>query len=142
MTVKAGYKGAVYIGAVKIGGTTTWNYSGSTRNMQAIDQFQDEVITHLPLQIEGGDITITGNYLMHEDAGQQLLRTNFESGAEITDVKLYTSKADNIYLTSDGASTPSSYVTVVNYDNVGDDKSGVGTFTCTLKVSGRLKPVY
>jgi len=142
MSEKAGYKGAVYFGAVKIGGSTSWTYSGATRNMLPIDQLGDEVITHIPGQIEGGEITITGNYLMDSDAGQQLTKTRFDDGGQITDVKLYMSKTDDVYMTPDDSTTPVSFATVTNHDNVGDEKSGVGTFTCTLKVSGKLKPVY
>jgi hypothetical protein len=141
MALKAGYKGKVEIGATAIGGATTWNYSGSVRNMHAQDAFGDEIITHIPLQVEGGEITITGNYLMHEDTGQQLLKTKYDSGDPITDIKLYTDKAGSIYLTPDSGTTPASYVTVTNYDNVANDKSAVGTFTCTLKVSGKMKPM-
>jgi len=80
--------------------------------------------------------------LMFEDAGQQLLKTRFDAGTGMTDVKLYTSKTDDHYLTPDDATTPASFVTITNYDNITDDKSGVGTFTCTMKVSGKMKPVY
>ena len=139
---KAGYKGAIYIGAVKVAGMATWTYSGSVRAMQPTDEFGDEIVSDIPLQITGGEVTITGNYLMDSDAGQQLLQTNFDSGDQITDLKLYISYADGIYHMPDNSTTPPSYVTVTNYDNLGHDKSGVGTFTCTLKVSGKMKPVY
>lgn len=139
---KAGYKGAVYIGAQKIGGSTTWTYPGSVRAMLPVDAFEDEIVTEIPGQITGGEITITGNYLMESDAGQQLLKTKFDSGDEITDLKLYISKADGTYLTPDDTTSPTSYCTITNYDNVSHDKSGIGTFTCTIKVSGKLKPVY
>jgi len=142
MAVKSGYKGAVYIGAVKIGGSTTWGYSGSTRTMLPDDEFGDEIITHIPGQIEGGEITITGNYLMFEDTGQQLLKTRFDAGTGMTDVKLYISKTDDHYMTPDDSTTPASFFTISNYVNVSDDKSGVGTFTCTMKVSGKMKPIY
>lgn len=138
---KAGYKGAIYIGAVKIAGSATWTYSGSVRAMHPTDEFGDEIVTDIPLQITGGEITITGNYLMSQDAGQQLLKTRFDSGDQITDLKLFISEADDIYNTPDNTTTPPSFVTVTNYDNVSHDKSGVGTFTCTMKVSGKLLPV-
>ena len=138
---KAGYKGAVYIGALKVGGSTTWAYSGSVRNMQPTDEFEDEIVADIPLQIVGGEVTITGSYLLDSDAGQQLLKANFKSGVQITDLRLYTSKADAIYLMPDETTIPASYATVTNADNVGDDKSGVGTFTATLKISGELKQV-
>ena len=142
MAVKAGYKGAVYIGAVKIAGSTTWNYSGAVREMLEDTEFLDEHKTHIPGQIDGGEISITGNYLMSEDAGQQLLKTRFDAGTQITDVKLYLSYTDSEYLTPDDTTTPASFATITNYDAVGDDKFGVGTFTCTMKVSGKMKPVY
>ena len=139
---KAGYKGDIYIGAVRIAGGATWSNSGGVRTMLPTDEFGDEIVTDIPGQITGGEITITGNYLMSQDTGQQLLKTNFDSGKAMTDVKLYTSKTDDHYLTPDDSTTPASYATITNYDNVTDDKAGVGTFTCTMKVSGKLKPVY
>jgi hypothetical protein len=134
---KAGYKGAIYIGAVKIGGATTWSYSGETRNMQDIDEFEDEIVKQLPLQIVGGDITVSGNYLVDTDAGQKLLKTDFDAATEITDIKLYTDKTNAIYMTPKAGS----HVIVTNVNNVGDDKSGVGTFSATLHVNGELEQV-
>jgi hypothetical protein len=139
---KAGYKGDIYIGSTRIAGGATWSYSGSTRAMQETDEFGDEIKTDIPLQITGGEVTITGNYLMSQDVGQQLLKTKFDDGSQITDLKLYISQTDGIYLTPDSTTTPASYVTVTNYDNVTHDKSGIGTFTCTFKVSGKMKPTY
>lgn len=139
---KAGYKGDIYIGAVRIAGGATWGYGGSVRTMLPTDEFGDEIVTDIPGQITGGEITITGNYLMSQDAGQQLLKTLFDSGDQITNVMLYISEEDAIYMTPDSTTVPPSYATVTIYDNVGHDKSGVGTFTCTLKVSGKMKPLY
>lgn len=142
MAVKAGYKGAVYIGDVKIAGMATWGYSGTTLAMLPDDEFLDEHITHIAGQFDGGDITITGNYLMSEDAGQRLLKTKFDERAQITDVMLYLSYSEDQYMIPDNTTTPASFATITNYDAVGNDKSGVGTFTCTMKVSGKMKPVY
>ncbi len=139
---KAGYKGDIYIGAVRIAGGATWANSGSVRTMLPTDEFGDEIVSEIPGQITGGEVTITGNYLVAQDAGQQLLKTRFDSGDQITDLKLYISQTDDIYLTPDNTTSPPSYVTVTNYDNVTHDKSGVGTFTCTMKVSGKLLPTY
>ena len=137
----AGYKGSVKIGAIEIGGSTTWSYSGSVRNMIPVDEFGQEIITHIPAQIEGGEVTITGNYKMDTDAGQVLLKTRFDSGDPITDLKLYINEAGGVYHTLDNTTSPASYVTVTNYDNIAHDKSGIGTFTATFKVSGKLLPV-
>jgi hypothetical protein len=139
---KAGYKGRVLIGSTVIAGSATWSYSGSERTMIPTDEFNDEIVTEIPGQITGGTITITGNYLMSQDAGQQLLKTRFDNGTAITDLKLYISETDSIYLQPDSGTTPASYVTVTNYDAITHDKSGIGTFTCTMKVSGKLLPTY
>ncbi len=137
MTAKAGYKGAVYFGATKVSGLATWTYGGETRNMQDIDEFEDEIVKQLPLQMVGGDITISGNYLLDSDAGQKLLKTYLDSAGEITDIKLYTDKDSGIYMQVKAGS----HVIVTNANNVGDDKSGVGTFSATLHVNGTLEQV-
>ncbi len=139
---KAGYKGKVQIGDVVIAGSATWSSAGSERTMIPTDEFGDEIITDIPGQITGGVITITGNFLVAQDAGQRLLKTRFDAGTQITDLKLYISKTDGVYMEPDSTSTPASFVTVVNCDAYEHDKSGIGTFTCTMKLSGLLKPVY
>jgi len=137
MTVKAGYKGAVYIGSTKIGGSTTWAYTGETRNMQDIDEFGEEIVKQLPLQIVGGDITITGHYLVHSDAGQKLLKTDFDAATEITDIRLSVDKNNGVWMTPKAGS----HVIVTNANNIGDDKSGVGSFSATLHVNGELEQI-
>lgn len=137
MTVKAGYKGAVYIGSTKIGGSTTWAYTGETRNMQDIDEFEEEIVKQLPLQIVGGDITITGNYLVHSDPGQKLLKTDFNAATEITTIRLSIDKSNSVWMTPKAGS----HCIVTNVNNIGDDKSGVGTFSATLHVNGELEQI-
>ena len=137
MPPKAGYKGAVYFGAVKVGGSTTWAYGGETRNMQDIDEFGDETIKQLPLQLVGGDITISGNYLVDSDAGQKLLKSYLDAATEIDDIRLYTDYDSSIYLTPKAGS----HVIVTLANSVGDDRSGVGTFTATLHVNGTLEQI-
>lgn len=141
MAVRAGYKGKVEINGTKIGGSVSWGMSGDVRAMLPADEFEHEIITHLPGQIEGGEITLAGHCRAHDDTGQQLLKTLFDAGTAITNVKLYTSKADNEYFEPDSGTTPASYVTVTNYNAIGTDKAGLATFTATLKVSGVMKPV-
>lgn len=137
MTLKAGYKGAVYFGATKISGLANWAYDGETRNMQDIDQFEDAIVKQLPLQLVGGTITITGNYLVDSDEGQKLLKTYLDSAEERTDIRLYTDKDNSIYMTPKAGSC----VIVTNANSVGDDKSAVGTFSATLKVNGELEQI-
>jgi len=138
-TTRAGYKGRVKIGAVTIAGSATWAYGGSVRAMEDDSEFGDEHKTFVPLQIEGGEITITGNCLLLDDAGQQLLKTRFNAGSQITDLKLYIDESDSKYYEPDPTTTPASYVTVTKYDDVSHPKAGIMTFTATLKVSGKMR---
>lgn len=146
-TPKAGYKGDVEI-TTAVGGPTriamaTWTYAGGERQMQAVDEFTNEIITDIPLQIRGGIITITGHYKLDSDAGQKLAAAAFATGEQITDLKLYTDivGATKTYLMPDNTTDPASYCTVTNCRNVGDDKSGIGTLSMTLLVSGIMKQV-
>lgn len=139
---KAGYKGDVYIGTpTKKIAAATWTYAGGERQMQAVDEFGDEIITDLPLQIRGGTITITGNYKLDSDEGQKLVAARFADGAQVKDIELYTDYkgTPKVYLTPDPTTDPPSYCTVTNCRNVGDDKSGIGTISMTLLVSGIMK---
>ncbi len=138
---KAGYKGKIKIGDIVIAGMGTWSSAGSERTMLPVDEFGDEIIVDIPAQITGGIITITGNFLRDTDTGQQLLKTRYDAGTQITDLKLYISETDGIYMEPDDTTTPSSFVTVTNHDAIDHDKSGIGTFTCTMKLSGKLKLV-
>lgn len=143
MTVKAGYKGAVWYGTDYKIGSGDWAYSGETRNMADIDQLGDEVVAQLPLQIVGGDITINGHYLVDSDEGQKQLKIDFDAATEIENLRLYTDKDGGIYLTpsATGLNGGQSNVIVTNVNNTGVDKSGVGTFSATLHVNGSLSQV-
>ena len=67
----AGYKGAIYLGAVKVSGMATWTYSGETRNMSDIDEFEDEIVKQLPLQIVGGDHDLGDEHFRRPTAGDE-----------------------------------------------------------------------
>lgn len=137
MTIKAGFKGACYIGGTKIGGANSWTYGGETRNMADIDEFTAPIVKQLPLQLVGGDIAINANYLLAEDDGQKLLKTKLDSGAEFDDLRLYTDYDAGIYLTPKAGSG----VIVTNANNVGDTSSGTGTNTATIHVNGSLEQI-
>lgn len=141
-TPKAGYKGAFYLdAATPVCGLASWTYSGKTRNMQDIDEFEQEIIKQLPLQIVGGDITITGNYLLAEDEGQKKLSEYFDNATPLADIRLYTDKTKTIYLTPKTGQDPAHHCIVTNTNNVGDEKSGVGTFSATLHVNGVMEQI-
>lgn len=137
MPAVAGWKGAAYIGGTKIEGIGTWSYSGATRNMQDIDAFGDEIVKQLPLQIVGGDVEISGTYQLDSDAGQQLLQTHFDGATEFDDLKLYTNENLGDFLTLKAGSK----AIVTKCNNVGDDKSGVGTYSATIHINGELEQI-
>lgn len=136
MAVKAGWKGAVYLGDVPVG-SGSWTYPGGTRNMVDIDQFGDEQIDQKPLQKTGADGTITGHYLLDQDAGQKALKEAYENETELTDLKLYTDYDNGIY---QQVKSPG-HIIITNANNVGVDKSGVGTWACTFHVNGVMEQV-
>jgi len=140
MSSKRGYKGKVKIGSTVIGGITEWSLTGGVRTMEDDSELGDEYQTFQPLQVVGGEVTLTGFYLEDEDVGQQLLRTCFKNGTEITDLKVYFDLNGDIYLTPDATTTPASYVTVSKEPDVTLNKNGIGSYSVTLKVSGILKP--
>ena len=141
MTVpKAGYKAAFYVDDVQVSGLTNWTYPGETVNMLPVDQFEDTDIEEIPGQMVGGVITISGSYLVDSDEGQKLLETYKNARTKVTDIKLYTDKNATIYLKlcATGLNGGASHAIVTNCNNTGVDSSGVGTFSATLKVNGRL----
>ena len=138
---QAGYKGELWMNNVKIGGTVSWNHSGQVRDMAEDSPLNQEIKTYTPLQIDGGEVTLSGNYLGDEDAGQHLLKTLFDAATEVTNLKLYTNKTGNAYFLPDSTTTPPSFVTVTKHSEVALDKSGLISFAATLKVSGKLKEI-
>jgi len=138
MSLKAGYKGPVYIGDVKVAGLVTWTYSGETRNMHDIDELDptEDYIKQKALRKVGGDIAGNGNYLVDSDPGQKLLKTYFDNGANC-DLRLYTDYDNGIYqrVKSGGE------IIITNVNNIGVDASGVGSFSFTGHVNGELEQV-
>lgn len=140
---KAGWKGAAYLGAQKIGAATAWSYDGENMEMIEVPEFESEDVLSIPGQIKGGNVTISGSCLIG-DAGQVLLETKFADKSQITDLKLYISKVDNTYYTPDPAilmGDVPSHAIVSAVRAIGNDPSGVATFSATLKINGRLKRV-
>lgn len=140
MAAKPGYKGRCKFGATAIAGMVTWTYTGESRAVEDDSEFGDTIKTFIPLQIEGGEVTLTGNFLADTDAGQQALRTYFVAGTEITDLRLYINEIGVLYFTPDSTTTPASFATITKVQDMAlNSKSGLMTITCTMKISGMLK---
>jgi len=131
---KAGYLARAYLGVVQISGIGSWTYGGETRNMADIDEFGDTV-NQLPLQMVGGDITLTGCYLIDTDAGQIALKTAFDAKTPITNLMLYTDYANGIYQSLKSGS----HCICTNVNNIGTDSKGIGTFSATFHVNGEME---
>ncbi|GAF68453.1 unnamed protein product [marine sediment metagenome] len=140
----AGYKGDIYIGAQRIGGSTSYTIEPRTRNMGDVDELGDENVWQIPLQLVGGSVSVEGQLIMG-DAGQVLLETRLADGAKITDLKLFIDKEANTYWTPDASVTAKngmvSHCIVTAAQSVGDEKSGIASFSATLKINGALKRV-
>jgi len=138
-TPKQGFFGRVELVGGQSLGTTNWSMSGGGRTPLAIDEQRDDgKMYYLPGQLEGGDITLSGFCMIHDDAGQQMLHDYKVSGDPITDIKLYIDKVSGTYYTPSAGD----YVTVSTADTITSDKAGIASYTATLKVSGVLVPVY
>ena len=136
MNLPAGYEGGVYLGDLPVG-SGSWAYPGGTRNMQDIDQFGDEQIDQKPMQKTGADGTISGHYLLDQDAGQKAIKAAYENKTQITDLKLYTDYDNGIYQQVKAGG----HIIITNANNVAVDKSGVGSWSCTFHVNGVMEQV-
>jgi len=134
-----GYKGKVQKSGTVIAGIASWTYSGTIRAMEDDSEFGDEHKTFVGMQLEGGEITIVGQCLLDEDAGQQLLRTAILGDQQWTDLRLYIDKVGVKYYEPDPTTDPASYVSVTKFDDLGHNKAGIMSFTATFKVSGIMR---
>jgi len=134
-----GYKGRVVHVGLRINGVT-----GITLPSPIVDELEDGQMgdrykSYARTRIEGGEVTITGNYLGDQDEGQQALKTAFDNDSELTDVKFYTDYASGKYLVPDpNLEQFPSFVTVTKYNEISYDKDSLITFTATYRVHGRL----
>lgn len=141
MSTKAGYKGKVKIGSTVIAGMANWAVTGGSVNQLEDSEFGDTHETYEGGQSVGGDITISGKYLMDTDEGQQLLLAAFKDQRHIDDLNLYFDLDEDVYLEPDpDAIGGGSYVTVSKEPDYGLDKGGIGTFSITFKISGMMRP--
>jgi len=134
---KAGYKGRIQFGDTVINGMMTWNYSGSVRDLADDSALRQEIKTYVALQIEGGTVTMNGNFLLDGDAGQQALKDAFDNATELDNIRLYID--DSNYYELDSSTDPASYAIVSKYDDIGVDKAGIISIASELKISGVMK---
>lgn len=131
---KGGYLGAAYLGAVQISGIGNWTYGGETVNMGDVDEF-GATVKQIALQDVGGDIVLTGVYLVDTDAGQKALKTAQSARTQITNLKLYSDYDNGIYMSLKAGS----HCICTNVNNIGVDSKGIGTFSATFHVNGELE---
>lgn len=142
MAGKPGYLGEVRFGAVTVNEMMNWNYAGAT-----MDQLDDSYLgvedkSFIQGQSDGGEITMSGNFLLNSDPGQQLLKTYYDARTQFTDIRLYINKVSGLYYELDdttSATRKASYATITKYNEVSVDKTGLVTVSVTVQVSGRLK---
>jgi len=125
-----GYLGKVAVAAGTIGEMMNWAVSGMEREMLEDTVFEDTVKSYVPARIDGGTITVSGQYAP-ADPGQVQLMADFVSGDAVSAPKFYYADGvDDYFESSAGA------VYVESITDFGVDESGLGTIGFVLRNSG------
>lgn len=127
-------------GDLSIAGFATWKYSGNTRGVLTQTEFGASHVEKEGSILEGGTVEMTGFYKLDSDAGQILLKDVFDNNTHLAPDEIRFYMDDTHYLTPSAVSTPESYCIITKFNDTGQDVSGVGTFACTMMVSGQLVP--
>ena len=135
MAASPGKDAAIKLGANSVVGMGVWNINGITADMLEDTEFGDEYKTFIAGLKDSGQITFNGFYDPADSTGQDVLRTAWEDGTSITDIRCYVDA--NSYWIPNTAS-PVSFVLIQSYD-VTADKSGLVQCSFTAKVSGKLE---
>ena len=143
-SVKAGYLAKVELSSGnEILGASSFSYTGESRDMHESTHFDSSGYKiDTPLMITGGEITVTGDFRLNDLTGQEAVKSNFASGAELRDFRLYIDQSSYYIPDPDlfsAEAIPGSYVTITKSPtNISFDTAGVGTMEFTAKVTGAL----
>lgn len=138
-----GYKCKVMKGNTKILGMATWSYGGEELRFHEYNEFENPHVMSEATIRAGGEITLSGRF-KQGDPGVALLQAAFDSGEEMTDLKLYVDAIhywmpDPVVPKEDGSTFASYCIMTKSPKTVTFDAAGIGTIEMTMKVSGRLK---
>ena len=141
---KAVYKGKVTLGTASILGMGSWSHSGQGRAMLDDTTLGDSVSRYFPDILEGGKITVSGNFKKDDVTGHSTLLSAMFNESGIGNIRLYVD-ATSYFTPNDTtganwvlpAGLPVSQVYVESYDvDFSGPKGALGKFTATFAVDG------
>ena len=89
MAAIVGRAAKVTLGDNKILGMGTWTYSGIDTDTFEDTEFEDTYKTYVPSLREGGTVAFNGYYDPVDSTGQTQLKTYWQSGTDVTSLRLY-----------------------------------------------------
>lgn len=147
MAIMEGRSGKVTVrttaGNITVAEMGTWAISGWQRDLMEVSAFQDTAKRYVIGLMDAGQVNFSGYYDPSNSSGQGKLIAAFTSGKKISNStsrkirKLRFWGSDDTSLPNKGywsviGTSGSFYITSLE---LGQDKSGVGTFSMTVKVS-------
>ena len=136
MSVKVGKIAAVKLGTYDISEMGTWSVSGMTNEMLEHSKFGDQEKEFEFGMADYGAISFNGFFDMTDTTGQRLLESAFINKSKFTNaLKFYIDNTS--YYTADVTNNSASAFLMQSI-SVNYDKSGIGTITFQVKISGRL----
>lgn len=138
------FKGKATLGAATILGVVSWSHSGQGRSSLDDTSMGDKANRYLPDILEGGKITLSGNFKKDDTTGHSAMLSAMFNQSGIGTLRLYVD-ATSYYTPNDTtaanwvlpAGMPVSQVFVESYDvDFSGPKGNLGKFSATLQVDG------
>jgi len=128
-----GYKGKIMVGTNVVSEMASWSVSGMETEMLEDTVLGDDIKTYVPGRIDGGTVTVTGQYDPSAEASnaQNALWTAFTTQTAVAeDMTFYYSATGNFGISTGGE------IFVESITDFGVDQSGLGTIGFVLRLSG------
>jgi len=138
------FKGKVTLGTHTVLGVASWSHSGQGRSSLDDTVMGDKTNRYLPDILEGGKISISGNYKRDDTTGHSAMLSAMFNESAIGNIRLYVD-ATSYFTPNDTtaanwnipANYPVSQVFVESYDvDFSGPKGALGKFSASLQVDG------
>jgi hypothetical protein len=140
------FKGKATLGTSTILGVVSWSHSGQGRASLDDTEMGDKTNRYLPDILEGGKITLSGNFKNDDTTGHSAMLSAMFNESGIGNLRLYVDNT-SYYTPNDTtaanwilpAGMPVSQVLVESYDvDFSGPKGALGKFNSSLQVDGVL----
>ena len=140
------FKGKVTLGENVILGVASWSHSGQGRSSLDDTVMGDKANRYLPDILEGGKVTLSGNYKKDDTTGHSAMLSAMFNESGISNIRFYVD-ATSYYTPNDTtaanwllpAGMPVSRVLVESYDvDFSGPKGALGKFSSSMQVDGVL----